>query len=153
MEAPSWVCPRVHVRVWLCVRVPAISHFPLSPTQPCKPLPLLSWCAPLWLRLELCLRTRCVLALLHCATSFKSCAAHQITSLPGWSQALPTKQYSGYLTFDGRKHIHYWFVESEVRVWWVCGFVPVLEAGLRAEQPIDRPCDCVVQRRPGMLVT
>ena len=32
MEAPSWVCPRVHVRVWLCVRVPAISQFPLSPT-------------------------------------------------------------------------------------------------------------------------
>ena len=37
----------------------------------------------------------------------------QITALPGWSGALPSKQYSGYLSF-GTKHLHYWFVESQV---------------------------------------
>ena len=40
--------------------------------------------------------------------------ADEITQLPGWEGALPSKQYSGYLTFgpNNRKHIHYWYVES-----------------------------------------
>eukprot|EP00755_Sulcionema_specki_P006138 Sspe_Gene.34647::Locus_16828_Transcript_2_2_Confidence_0.667_Length_2483::g.34647::m.34647/K16296/SCPL-I; serine carboxypeptidase-like clade I len=40
--------------------------------------------------------------------------ADLVTSLPGWDGALPSKHYSGYLTFgpNNRKHIHYYFVES-----------------------------------------
>jgi hypothetical protein len=40
-------------------------------------------------------------------------AADAVDALPGWTDALPSKQYSGYLTVDGTKHLHYWFVESE----------------------------------------
>ena len=41
-----------------------------------------------------------------------------ITSLPGWSGPLPSKQYSGFVdsTLDekfGQLHSHYWFAESE----------------------------------------
>jgi len=39
--------------------------------------------------------------------------ADEITSLPGWSGALSSKQYSGYLNITGGKHLHYWLVESE----------------------------------------
>ena len=31
-----------------------------------------------------------------------------ITSLPGWSGSLPTKQYSGYINISETKHMHYW---------------------------------------------
>ena len=31
----------------------------------------------------------------------------EITSLPGWTAALPSRQYSGYLNFSS-KHLHYW---------------------------------------------
>ena len=37
----------------------------------------------------------------------------EITGLPGWSQTLPSKQYSGYLDITPSKHYHYWFVECE----------------------------------------
>jgi carboxypeptidase C (cathepsin A) len=36
----------------------------------------------------------------------------KITALPGWSGALPSDQYSGYLNV-GSSNLHYWFVESE----------------------------------------
>jgi len=39
--------------------------------------------------------------------------ADAVASLPGWSQALPSKQYSGYLNISGGKHLHYWLVQSE----------------------------------------
>jgi carboxypeptidase C (cathepsin A) len=39
--------------------------------------------------------------------------ADEVTSLPGWDAALPSKQYSGYLTVNETKHMHYWMVESE----------------------------------------
>ena len=34
--------------------------------------------------------------------------ADVITSLPGWSGPLPTKQYSGYIDISDTKHMHYW---------------------------------------------
>ena len=44
-------------------------------------------------------------------------AADKIVALPGWSGALPSDQYSGYLDVPGAngnsKHYHYWFVEAE----------------------------------------
>ena len=55
------------------------------------------------------------------ATAFiASCAAYsdealkdQITSLPGAENLeIPFNQFSGYLTVDGTKQMHYWFVES-----------------------------------------
>jgi carboxypeptidase C (cathepsin A) len=39
-------------------------------------------------------------------------APDEITSLPGWTGALPSKQYSGYLNVSST-HLHYWLVESE----------------------------------------
>eukprot|EP00037_Helgoeca_nana_P001857 m.29993 g.29993 ORF g.29993 m.29993 type:complete len:490 (+) comp12178_c0_seq1:7913-9382(+) len=39
--------------------------------------------------------------------------ADMITSLPGWSTDLPSKQYSGYLDAGADKHLHYWLAESE----------------------------------------
>ena len=35
----------------------------------------------------------------------------EITSLPGWSGPLPSKQYSGYLSVSTTK-LHYWLVEA-----------------------------------------
>jgi len=40
-------------------------------------------------------------------------ASDEVTSLPGWKGALPSKQYSGYLDLPGGKHHHYWHVQSE----------------------------------------
>lgn len=38
--------------------------------------------------------------------------ADEIKALPGWDEALPSRQFSGYLKV-GAKHMHYWLVESE----------------------------------------
>ncbi|XP_058258734.1 lysosomal protective protein isoform X1 [Hemibagrus wyckioides] len=40
-------------------------------------------------------------------------AADEIKSLPGLSKQPSFKQYSGYFTVAGNKHLHYWFVESQ----------------------------------------
>jgi carboxypeptidase C (cathepsin A) len=41
-------------------------------------------------------------------------APDEILSLPGWNEALPSKQYSGYLNVTSSgSHLHYWFVQSE----------------------------------------
>ncbi|XP_017334981.1 lysosomal protective protein [Ictalurus punctatus] len=40
-------------------------------------------------------------------------AEDEIKSLPGLSKQPGFKQYSGYLTVAGNKHLHYWFVESQ----------------------------------------
>jgi len=42
-------------------------------------------------------------------------AADEVTSLPGWSKPLPSKQYSGYLLVDqlAGRNLHYWHVQSE----------------------------------------
>jgi hypothetical protein len=40
-------------------------------------------------------------------------AKDEIISLPGWSGALPSRHFSGYLNFTKTKHMHYWLVESE----------------------------------------
>jgi carboxypeptidase C (cathepsin A) len=40
-------------------------------------------------------------------------APDEITSLPGWTGALPSKQYSGYLHGSNTTRLHYWFVQSE----------------------------------------
>ena len=46
--------------------------------------------------------------------SFGAYAPDEVIKLPGWDLPLPSKQYSGYLTFDnGDKHLHYWLIESE----------------------------------------
>lgn len=42
--------------------------------------------------------------------------ADQVMSLPGWTESLPSKQYSGYLDVGDGKHLHYWLVESENNV-------------------------------------
>ena len=48
------------------------------------------------------------------AAALTAVAKDEVTSLPGWAGALPSKQYSGYLSFgpSSRKHIHYYYVES-----------------------------------------
>eukprot|EP01060_Flectonema_neradi_P005273 TRINITY_DN134_c0_g1_i2.p1 TRINITY_DN134_c0_g1~~TRINITY_DN134_c0_g1_i2.p1 ORF type:complete len:459 (+),score=110.53 TRINITY_DN134_c0_g1_i2:47-1423(+) len=50
-------------------------------------------------------------ATLMTALALSAVPADLITSLPGWEGPLPSKQYSGYLSF-AKKHIHYWYVES-----------------------------------------
>lgn len=40
-------------------------------------------------------------------------AADEITYLPGLPKQPSFKQYSGYLSVADRKHLHYWFVESQ----------------------------------------
>lgn len=40
-------------------------------------------------------------------------SADQILALPGWTGALPSKQYSGYLNASDTTRLHYWMVESE----------------------------------------
>jgi len=46
-------------------------------------------------------------------------AQYEIKSLPGWTGALPSKMYSGFVNVGpppaqpGTMHMHYWFVESE----------------------------------------
>jgi len=47
------------------------------------------------------------------ANCFAAIDADAIQALPGWKQALPSKQYSGYLNISGGKHLHYWLVQSE----------------------------------------
>ena len=54
----------------------------------------------------------CVVLATLVAAALGAIPADEITALPGWSAALPSKQYSGYLSF-GTKHLHYWFVESQ----------------------------------------
>eukprot|EP00466_Bigelowiella_natans_P011425 jgi/Bigna1/89705/estExt_fgenesh1_pg.C_540031 len=53
-----------------------------------------------------------------CATIAQAAISeHEITSLPGWEGALPSKMYSGYIpvgkTAGVPGHIHYWFIESQ----------------------------------------
>lgn len=40
-------------------------------------------------------------------------ADEEVISLPGWSGALPSKMYSGYLDVSATKHLHYVLVESQ----------------------------------------
>ena len=40
-------------------------------------------------------------------------APDEVTSLPGWTGSLPSKQYSGYLNASSTSHLHYWLVLSE----------------------------------------
>ena len=44
----------------------------------------------------------------------------QISYLPGYGSNLPSKQYSGYFPVGKLSgipgHLHYWFIESEVRL-------------------------------------
>ena len=40
-------------------------------------------------------------------------AADEITALPGWTGALPSRQFSGYLDASPTKHLHYWMSFSE----------------------------------------
>ena len=44
-------------------------------------------------------------------TTLAAPAGDEVTSLPGWEGALPSKQYSGFLT-SSSNHLHYIFVES-----------------------------------------
>lgn len=49
------------------------------------------------------------------ASANAAIASDEITSLPLWRGALPSKQYSGFIEVDSANHrnLHYWFVESE----------------------------------------
>ncbi|EGD79146.1 hypothetical protein PTSG_12946 [Salpingoeca rosetta] len=59
------------------------------------------------------LATALVLALV-AATCNAAITKDQVTSLPGWDKALPSKHYSGYLPVgNGKGFLHYWFIESE----------------------------------------
>jgi len=57
------------------------------------------------------------IATVFCIVGLASAAipAHEITSLPGWKGALPTRQYSGYISVDDKhgRFLHYWLVLSE----------------------------------------
>jgi carboxypeptidase C (cathepsin A) len=58
------------------------------------------------------------LFLVSCCLALASAAidADEVKVLPGFSGALPSKHYSGYLEVPGdrgSKFYHYWFVESE----------------------------------------
>ena len=55
-----------------------------------------------------------LLALLGAQPCAAAPEADRILALPGWNDALPSPQYSGYLDLPGtKKHIHYWFIASE----------------------------------------
>jgi serine carboxypeptidase-like clade 1 len=47
--------------------------------------------------------------------AFAAIPEHAVTSLPGFSGAFPSRQYSGYITVDADhgRALHYWAVESE----------------------------------------
>ena len=64
---------------------------------------------------EMALRASVVVGLSMLAgTALAAIAADEITALPGWSTALPSKQYSGLMQLPGtQKMSHYWFVEAE----------------------------------------
>lgn len=49
------------------------------------------------------------------AGTYAAIAADEVTELPGWNGAFPSKQYSGFLQpYEASgKRMHYWFVESE----------------------------------------
>lgn len=58
--------------------------------------------------------TRCVIGLAAVAASaIAQSNPDQVTSLPGWTDPFRSNQYSGYLSVNGGKQIHYHFVESE----------------------------------------
>jgi len=40
-------------------------------------------------------------------------AEDEITTLPGWTGPLPSRQFSGYLSLKSGSNLHYWLVESE----------------------------------------
>ena len=46
-------------------------------------------------------------ALLHSAALLAAVPADEVKSLPGWSKALPSKQWSGYLPVGKEKNRHY----------------------------------------------
>lgn len=54
-----------------------------------------------------------VLLIALCSVTFAAPAADEILSLPGWTGALPSKQYSGYLSIAGGTNLHYFLVTSE----------------------------------------
>jgi len=54
-----------------------------------------------------------VVSLLIASIAWAAVPGDQITSLPGYSGTLPSKQYSGYMDANTGRHLHYWFVESE----------------------------------------
>jgi hypothetical protein len=55
---------------------------------------------------------------------------HEVLSLPGWNEKLPTRQFSGLVDIgappsgQGRMLMHYWFVESEVSLSVLSCFFP-----------------------------
>ena len=49
---------------------------------------------------------------LHATPASATPAADEVTSLPGWSSTLPSKQYSGFLDVGSNYHLHYVFVEA-----------------------------------------
>lgn len=51
-------------------------------------------------------------ALLLCTTANAAPFADEVTALPGWPSALPSKQYSGFLDVGSDYHLHYVFVEA-----------------------------------------
>lgn len=60
---------------------------------------------------------RCFTGMLLLVLAVAPIAEHEVTSLPGWSGRLKSKQYSGYLPVGKASGsagmIHYWFIESE----------------------------------------
>jgi len=56
-----------------------------------------------------CAFSACVLA----ATLAAGLATDEVKSLPGWSGALPSRHWSGYLGTLGNRSLHYYFAESE----------------------------------------
>ncbi|EOD27293.1 hypothetical protein EMIHUDRAFT_73387 [Emiliania huxleyi CCMP1516] len=42
-------------------------------------------------------------------------AGDEVKALPGWYGALPSRQFSGYLSVGEHKKLHYWLVEAEAR--------------------------------------
>ena len=61
------------------------------------------------------MRSGAVAALLASAarSAHGAVAADEVTALPGWDGALPSRQFSGFLPVGDGKHFHYWLVESE----------------------------------------
>ena len=53
-------------------------------------------------------------AVVGCSAYTDDAIADQVTNLPGAENLdINFNQFSGYLTVDGTKQMHYWFVESE----------------------------------------
>lgn len=85
------------------IRLCSIVRKPVSPTYLLPPMALLT---------RILQKMRGILLAAAATAASAAIAADKVTSLPGWSGALLSDFYSGYLNIPGGKHLHYIFTAS-----------------------------------------